>query len=470
MKKATYFAFFGLFAASAVAMGLVASQGIDGYANVFTKASAQALTLNSENAPSIVAGEGNLTYNEFAHFTYTNASSASGKHVVLNEGGIMRKTEASNNLSSVTATFEGTLYLEVSYGDDFGGAEVYTLTSGTPQEVQGNYWKLTAGEDDTAIESVVLNYGCDAPAQGYTIGAFTLRASGSKMYLDIRVSFAGYTEEEFRGLGWKFDLTRNGALVEDWIWTTYCVDSSVGTKFVISGDVATYSADITDVPNYGYVIHFGPSNTESAPDYKPLRSFVGNQFRHLESDKRFTVGCYVEAGNDGLKYWGCSYLLIDNVWDGIGLTSVTPSSAGIEEISGEVYYVVNGAYEGNVGLDELQYCYGINFQHNSNIDGQGWVYIETGRAARKINFDKTKSSASDGSFTVKYLIDYESFSGFLPGSGTFVFSAHSVFKGAEVDNLKVTNNGGSANVGGYAFGMRCDGNTWTICSLTVTKQ
>ena len=83
------------------------------------RAEEQTFNLTNEQVPTINAGTGSLAVGEYSHFTYTNAENLDGYHVVLNENGTMRKTEASNAIKTITVVFEGSLVAEAAYGNYF---------------------------------------------------------------------------------------------------------------------------------------------------------------------------------------------------------------------------------------------------------------------------------------------------------------------------------------------------------------
>lgn len=298
-------------------------------------ANAQTLTLNSSNKPTLSAGLGSLEYNEFVHLTYTNASQADGdNHVVLSEGGKIRKTEASNGLSSITVNFAGALMVETSFADSFGGVNAVALTSGSAQSISGNYWRLIATAD-TTITSITVNYGCDTPTQGYNVSEASLRNNNGACYGDFRIAFAGYTEEEFCALTWSYDAQNNWHYNNNDSWNYHGSNDNIGNNFVIVDNVATFSVNLSDLEaGHGYHIHFGEGSGD--PNFKP-KYFENSSV--VVGNKVYSLKCNV-GSSENLEFWGLVYIQVDNF--------VTPLN-DVEDVRLESYdekpcYVLCGTY------------------------------------------------------------------------------------------------------------------------------
>ena len=114
-------------------------------------------------------------------------------------------------------------------------------------------------------------------------------------------------------------------------------------------------------------------------------------------------------------------------WDGLMMyvvnEALTYDLAAIELIEGNVYYVFSGKA---IGFEQGELAFGMQFQHNNNIDGAGWEYEYngvdngelftakiTGETYRvEIPVEEIMSSKWDGSvsmwaFSVKIIIDGE---------------------------------------------------------------
>ena len=128
-----------------------------------SRAEEQQFVLDASATPTISEGNGALAVGEYSNFTYTKASNLSGYHVVLAEGGVMRKTEATNKLKEVKIVFEGSLKFEADYTNDFTDDHfVIYPESNVAVALWANYWKITALES-TKITSLYLKYECDEP-------------------------------------------------------------------------------------------------------------------------------------------------------------------------------------------------------------------------------------------------------------------------------------------------------------------
>ena len=124
------------------------------------------LILNDTNTPTI--SEGNAILNTRAHnaditIIYNNVKDtiSDGAHIDLYKNGYFYKTAASNELTSVNATFAGrlTIYTGGSL-DDL--TFKYNLISGENTSIIGNYFKVVA-EEETVVNSVTFGYGCLTP-------------------------------------------------------------------------------------------------------------------------------------------------------------------------------------------------------------------------------------------------------------------------------------------------------------------
>lgn len=119
------------------------------------------LSLNNTNAADasdIAAGF--KTLDQYTTISFTNASVASGGFIALTGGsGTLQKNEASNELSSITATFSGYVTIETSYASDFSSVQTTLLTSNELAYIHGNYWRIKA-LTNAQITSVDIAYGC----------------------------------------------------------------------------------------------------------------------------------------------------------------------------------------------------------------------------------------------------------------------------------------------------------------------
>ena len=124
------------------------------------------LILNDTNTPTI--SEGNAILNTRAHnaditIIYNNVKDtiSDGAHIDLYENGYFYKTAASNELTSVNATFVGSLAIYTGGSlDDL--TFKYNLISGENISIIGNYFKVVA-EEETVVNSVTFGYGCLTP-------------------------------------------------------------------------------------------------------------------------------------------------------------------------------------------------------------------------------------------------------------------------------------------------------------------
>ena len=124
------------------------------------------LILNDTNTPTI--SEGNAILNTRAHnaditIIYNNVKDtiSDGAHIDLYENGYFYKTAASNELTSVNATFVGSLAIYTGGSlDDL--TFKYNLISGENTSIIGNYFKVVA-EEETVVNSVTFGYGCLTP-------------------------------------------------------------------------------------------------------------------------------------------------------------------------------------------------------------------------------------------------------------------------------------------------------------------
>ena len=124
------------------------------------------LILNDTNTPTI--SEGNAILNTRAHnaditVIYNNVKDtiSDGAHIDLNKNGYFYKTAASNELTSVNATFVGSLAIYTGGSlDDL--TFKYNLISGENTSIIGNYFKVVA-EEETVVNSVTFGYGCLTP-------------------------------------------------------------------------------------------------------------------------------------------------------------------------------------------------------------------------------------------------------------------------------------------------------------------
>lgn len=121
------------------------------------------IVLDNSNQPTITSGSGSLTtYNGYAHFSYEEASVNATGHVSLNDGGTIYRNEASKSLETFTATFSGSgsLTLQTGYSGYDDRCYVYSLTSGDPASVRGNYFKLISS-GTTDISEIIIDFGCE---------------------------------------------------------------------------------------------------------------------------------------------------------------------------------------------------------------------------------------------------------------------------------------------------------------------
>ena len=124
------------------------------------------LILNDTNTPTI--NEGNAILNTRAHnaditIIYNNVKDtiSDGAHIDLYKNGYFYKTAASNELTSVNATFAGSLAIYTGGSlDDL--TFKYNLISGENTSIIGNYFKVVA-EEETVVNSVTFGYGCLTP-------------------------------------------------------------------------------------------------------------------------------------------------------------------------------------------------------------------------------------------------------------------------------------------------------------------
>lgn len=106
-----------------------------------------------------------LTYehNPYVHlnFTYVKAGGTVG---TIKAHSTITKTEASYGLQSITVNFSsGTLTAQTWYEEGDLVKRNYTLSSGVTTYVDGNYFRLTAGNADVTIDSIDVNSQCLTP-------------------------------------------------------------------------------------------------------------------------------------------------------------------------------------------------------------------------------------------------------------------------------------------------------------------
>ena len=155
------------------------------------------------------------------------------------------------------------------------------------------------------------------------------------------------------------------------------------------------------------------------------------------------------------------------------VSAVTPKSADVELIDDKAYYVVSGEYAGqNVTKEVLLDQYGLDFQHNSNLDGAGWTYLSHEEAesssAVKFSGDSALSSIDpeQKTFTLKVPVADPN----IAKLDLQVFSVHSQFGGQKdnMKNLKVGNTKFTLN--GFDYSIQSGSNTWNIAALRVERH
>lgn len=165
-KRKMFFA--SVFSAVLMSSIMISNLGPNPFYGVLGSEDPITMTLDSDNAPTILDGEGTLKWGNYSTLTYTGVSALDGYHAVLETGGTISKTEASYGLRSITATFEGAIRFECGYQADYKTQEVVymaDLETGVTLSVSGNYWNIVA-LSETKITSISLTYNCLVEDEG----------------------------------------------------------------------------------------------------------------------------------------------------------------------------------------------------------------------------------------------------------------------------------------------------------------
>lgn len=171
-------------------------------------------------------------------------------------------------------------------------------------------------------------YGClglkidDMAVKSWAVSTVTFEEVEGRVYATLVIPFANYTEAEFRALSWKFDFQINDNIAGGG-WDRLLKDSgeAMANKFVIENNVATYTVDVTDLRTLGYLIHFGVTTGNDAPDYKPA-TFTNSEF--MSSKKWKYEAVCTPGATDGGHDWG-------NI--GIRVTDVSVPAATVSAIN-----------------------------------------------------------------------------------------------------------------------------------------
>lgn len=124
-------------------------------------------TLNADDSPTNEAHVASVdkTYRGYTTYRFTEVGyNATGLCTLFEGGRIVKLNDNgySNGLESITATFtSGDLRVVTMYETNDKTYFTYTLTSGVPQAISGNYFYLEA-ESDVSLTSFTVNYGCTA--------------------------------------------------------------------------------------------------------------------------------------------------------------------------------------------------------------------------------------------------------------------------------------------------------------------
>lgn len=153
-------------------------------------------------------------------------------------------------------------------------------------------------------------------------------------------------------------------------------------------------------------------------------------------------------------------------WDGLIIyardeaRSISYDLASIELIDGSVYYVFSGKVKGYTA-DQL--VYGMQFQHNSDIDGAGWDYVYDGTT-----LDERFTAKVTGE-TYRVEIPVETImSPLWDGSASiWAFSVKTIFNDKVTDFKPAAVSADYAVKNGVKYSIRQDGSTWDMAALVM---
>lgn len=151
-------------------------------------------------------------------------------------------------------------------------------------------------------------------------------------------------------------------------------------------------------------------------------------------------------------------------WDGLMMyvvnEALTYDLAAIELIEGNVYYVFSGKA---IGFEQGELVYGMQFQHNNNIDGAGWEYEYNGEE----NGELFTAKISGETYRVEIPVE-EIMSSKWDGSvSMWAFSVKIIIDG-EVKDFKPAGVSKDYVVkSGVKYSIRQDGSTWDMAALVM---
>ena len=401
---------------------------------------------------------------------------------------------------------DGTL-IQGYKADEVTVGEIPAFTAGAPRKAaDANGVYVFRGFDKEilpyATSAEEVTYTAVYQTRQYTVNEMSLKQVGDKLIYEVVGSSASdQTKFELRNMikggSWTTEtlkLDEPMSYKEDGSWVLRAnlldegnafIKNNLGTpyigKFRVEGtdkDEDLKALIRNDAKRYrhtadGEVIEINtlPDDWDGVTDYDTLSDEFKNAIPAPTWDGLNISFQETTVAANGIEYklyangdtWNCVSLIANK--EGAIDATVTPKSADVELINNKPYYVVNGEFTGEYTLDQYQKAYGINLQHHGNMGWSDWNYV-LGDKTNKFDFDKTLSSFDTAThqFTTKFLMDPASF----PVSVDGIFLVHSVFNGAEADNMKITAGNGQFTVGGHQYEILKSGDTWDICCLKVS--
>lgn len=365
------------------------------------------MELTQANLPTITGNEGTLQYNQDVTINYTNVSAQDGYHAVLGKGGSIYKVEPTYGMTSITATFEGSLQFECGFEADYETQEVVymsTLTSGELQVVEGNYWKIVALED-TKITDLSITYSCTKPSTPsistvtnlITIPNVTQFADivkieetiYLKLQLNYDVTLGRITAEDLKVQG---DLATE-LFTCDWIETTS--SNSFNAYFNVSKHHETLLGTAAQKIIY---LHLLVNDTRFTSTGNVLTSsnHMYNKTYSVEGNKAVTVGLRNSAIDGSTTNTKLAWLILENKNEHDFLTNDTEDPS-VKLNKDNPFSVMNGGTTdcGTYGAENGLWRYGNTNNRTftttvySNVDTEATFAISTGgRYEKMFSFNK----------------------------------------------------------------------------------
>lgn len=239
----------------------------------------------------------------------------------------------------------------------------------------------------------------------------------------------------------------------------------------------TVQVDLADIPalTNGYA-HVTIVNSESDPTVlvaqaNLLISNFTTEFPALDSKAGPNINHAVKyEGLDGYSYYA------GYAWEGLMLYKVnekkttTMQNATLSLNDGVVSFELSGTY---TGYTDGELKFGYDFQHNSNLDGQGWDYIYNDKDSDgNITYSQTAiMDTANSTFKVRFPISTLD-SNFASMTGTWTFTVHYYFDGDSAKNVSAdvfAHTEATFVKNGYQYKTICNGDTWNNISFQVTK-